>query len=188
MSSVKIKPEPKTARGTFWSSVVLWFPLALFPIAVFGAGRYPLVLREDTVSPIVGAPRSLVYLSPAVAIAYFVLIFFVSRQQVSKALHSKIPKASGLLFTIPLTLLFTVWGAGQALNGLLDFSQPRMWQTRIIGPAHIRSTSYIEVQDWKDAKAVVYLMGGPKFLQSHPIGSTLRVMTREGLFGYEWYA
>ena len=166
---------------------VLLFPLALLPIAVLGAGRYPLVLREETISPIVGAPKLLVYISPIITLAYLGLIILVSRQQASDFIHKGSYQSRGLWLMLPLTLLFTTWGAGQTLNGMLDFSQPQYFQTVVIGSTHISSTPYIKVQDWNHRGKFVYVDRGQEFLEKHPIGSTLFVSTKRGIFGYEWY-
>jgi hypothetical protein len=185
------------SKAMFWA---LATPMVLCVLGVACSGSYPLVLREDTISPVVGAPRSLVYLSLAMVVAHLIFICYLlllSRRQASESLFSQAPatrdpKDLRQLFVLfglfaPFTVAISTLGVGQDLNGWLDFSQPRTWQTKVIGLTHLKVTPYIAVQDWQNPNGVVYLMGDQTFLKRHPARSTLKVTTKRGLFGHEWY-
>jgi hypothetical protein len=80
-----------------------------------------------------------------------------------------------------------VWGAGQSLNGLLDISHPRVHEARVTGSTMVKTTRYLMIEDWESPGNHVYFYDPENRFGNRPVGSTITLETRSGLFGWEYY-
>ena len=160
----------------------LWLPLIVAVPSVAGTQQHFLVLRDDTISPVLGMPRSLVYVSCVLTPIYIFAAFKFCKAQILASLG----QASALLLLSAIFAPISVMATGYALNDHLDVSPIEAHQAEILELSRVKVTPYIKVTDWKNPNGYVLLRGGKSFLQEHPVGSTIKITTKRGLFRYEY--
>lgn len=185
-ASDKKQKMTKMTLVVFFKWVLLWLPLIVAVPGIIGSQQYQLVLRDDTISPVMGVPRSLFCFSLVGALGYVVMAFTFCREQLFTMFHSRIPKAAGLPMFSFIFAPISIWAVGQALNGFLDFSVPQQHQAKVQGLHYVKVTPYAKAGDWRDPDGYVLFRGGRSFLKQHPEGSTVTVLTKQGLLGYEY--
>jgi hypothetical protein len=157
--------------------------------------NYKLVVRGDTMSPAVGEPRSILWISLAVGAVYCLGAFrlILPRFQEFLTIYGERPRSQwGMMVLVNLVctapaIAFT-YQAGEFLNGILDSSAPRTRTVRTTKRVTRNSnTLYHLVRDWRNPQQWVYFDANYKFTQKHPFGSPFTITTKSGRFGYEWY-
>lgn len=145
-------------------------------------------------SPAIGLPRMLFYLSLALGAVYFLGMVWWVRPHLKacSASDSKAPLSNHIflyfvMLFLTLPAIFSTWGIGTFLNGRLDSSPPRTRKVKVTKKVMLSVTPYYLAQDWKNPLGWVYFMAHDQFVKEHPLGSTFTITTKSGWLGYEWY-
>jgi hypothetical protein len=160
--------------------ILLLLPCIVIIPAIVGAREFAIVLRDETIHPIVGTPRSLVALALVSFCMYFLMAASICRKQVLNP-----GQALGLILLLWVMTPFSVIAVGQALNGYLDTHAPQQHRAKVQGLHRMGGKQYGKVQDWHDSAGHVLLPNGPLFIMQNPEGSMATVVTKPGFFGYE---
>ncbi|RYG64339.1 hypothetical protein EON80_19400 [bacterium] len=176
---------PAAKRWPTPLEIFKWFlvflPLIVIIPAVGYAREFDMVIREDTMRPVMGIPKSLVYLSLLGGAGYILMLATFCREQVLNS-----GQGCGLiLMQIGLTPII-VMASGQALNGVLDPHPAQRHQAKVQGKSLIGRRTFGRVQDWRNPREAVFLPGGETFTYQYPVDSLVTVVTKRGLFGYEY--
>jgi hypothetical protein len=183
-----LKQRKYKLPGTIMRWLALGLPVVLVIPIVSRVDRYPLVLRNDTISPAIGLPWFLLLVSLGPTIVYSWVIFKYCRQQISFVMRKGAHDLSFLAFVLlPFGMWLLSFCSMLVLNGSLDSSQPVTVRTEIMGLTRFRRTPYVTVKDWKAKNDYVYFLDDGVFSAEHPLGSSINVTTKKGLLGYEWY-
>jgi hypothetical protein len=189
--SEKDLARQKIFRPVAWVTISLMVARTLLGLFT----NYHLVLRDDTMSPIVGSPQPFVWFALAMGAAYFLGAILLTWPRFERFLNGypegrtaeRVMVAVAILTcTIP-AIAFTLQVV-EVLNGMLDSSPPQTRTVRTTKKVILASsTDYHLARDWRNPREWVYFQADNRFTRQHPLGSAFPFTTKSGRFGYEWY-
>ncbi len=176
----------KDAQGKIGNRVLMYVLSSLF-ILIGSFTSYPLIWRNNNLGFV---PRNVFTVSLISSLLVLMAVLLVPLLRHQRANWTQQIAISIWLF---IGSFFLSCGLFFLLNGLLDTSTPVTHDVQVIEwkriPERAGSSSLtVRVRDWKRAQDEIVLdFNGVRDKDVLPDASSIKVITKKGFLGYEWY-